>query len=216
MEINQVEKRASETRKDHQETPAERTFSNHRGQNNSYHKEADQVKVNTLPHIDRLKNIEVVRVMLVKDSGNQYRTKKIRGQTDAAIIIREFLADEDREVFLVICLDRSGRINSINIVSIGCLTANIVHPREVFKPAILSNADSIVIAHNHPSGISAPSEDDIKVTRQLFRAGNLLGIKIHEHIIVAEDEYTSISADGEDIFIDTNKFKDWKNNKRAN
>jgi DNA repair protein RadC len=207
-EINQVERRASETREDHQETPAERTFSNHQGQDNFYHKEPDQVKVNALLHRNRLKDIQVVKVMLVRDSGNQCRTKKIKRGADAASVIREFLAGEDREVFLAICLDGSGRINSINIVSIGCLTAGIVHPREVFKPAILSNADSIVIAHNHPSGNPTPSEDDLKITRQLFKAGKLLGININEHIIIGEDEYTGISPDGEDIFIDTNKFKD--------
>ena len=213
MKISRLEKRGSETREDHQETPAEKTFSNHQGRFNSYHKKQAQVKTqveNALSHGDRLKNIQVVKIMLVKDSGNQYRAKSIKGSSSAASVIKEFLAGEDREVFLAMCLDRSGKINSINIVSIGCLNATTIHPREVFKPAILSNADAIVIAHNHPSGNPAPSQEDVSITKQLFRAAKLMGIKIHEHIIIGEDEYTSISPAGEDIIFSTNRFEDQK------
>jgi DNA repair protein RadC len=208
MKMNQAEKRASETREDQQETPAGKIFSNHQGQFNSYHKKQDQVKRNVMTHKNKLESIEIVKIMLVKDSGNQYRLKSIRESSSAASMIKEFLAGEDREVFLALCLDRSGKINSINIVSIGHLTGTAIHPREVFKPAILSNADAIIIAHNHPSGNPAPSQEDIDITKQLFKAAKLMEIRIYNHIIIGEDEYTSISPKGEDIFFLTNRFED--------
>jgi len=170
---------------------------------------------NLLPSEDRLKNIEVVKVMLVRDSGNQYRSKSIKGQRDAAFVVREFLAGEDREVFLAICINNRNGINSINIVSIGSLDSAIVAPREVFKTAILSNAKAIVIAHNHPSGNPTPSEEDIRITRGLFEAGKLLGITVLDHIIVGEDEWASVRLEGEDIIWDRRKFEELENTKGA-
>ncbi len=159
------------------------------------------------PKKEKLRSIKIVQVMLVKDSGNYYRTKPIRGQADAASIVKEFLAGEDREVFLAINLDNSNKINSINVVAIGTLDMTLVHPREIFKTAILSNSNGIIIAHNHPSGNPNPSEDDIKLTRQLFECGKLLGIRIFDHIILGEDEYASIRLEGKDILTAIEKFK---------
>ena len=95
-----------------------------------------------------IKNVSIVRVELAKDWGHPYANLEIENPKDLASVLKKFLQKTDREVFLTVNLSGINEINSINIVSIGCLTSTTVHPREVFKAAILSNAFRIVIAHN--------------------------------------------------------------------
>ena len=90
------------------------------------------------------------------------------------------MRDEKREVFLVVLLDARHRVIEEKVISIGSLTSSIVHPREVFAPAVRASAGAMVLVHNHPSGEPSPSEDDIAVTRRLERAAELLGIRILE------------------------------------
>ena len=85
------------------------------------------------------------------------------------------------------------RITAINTVSIGTLPSSLVHPREVFKPAILTNAASIILAHDHPSGDPMPSEDDLNITCRLKAAGELLGISVLDHIIIGYSYYSTES-----------------------
>lgn len=101
-----------------------------------------------------------------------------------------------QEHFVVFCLNTRGCAIRRQLVSVGILNATLVHPREVFYPAILHNAASIVVAHNHPSGDHEPSEEDMAVTRTLADAGTLLGIKLEDHVIVAEGGYTSLREAG--------------------
>jgi DNA repair protein RadC len=82
------------------------------------------------------------------------------------------------------------------MISIGSLNASLVHPREVFEPAVKSLAAQIIIAHNHPSGDPEPSEDDIVITRRLREAGEILGIEVLDHIIVAGDRFLSLRERG--------------------
>lgn len=96
------------------------------------------------------------------------------------------------ESFYIFTLDTKNKINGIFEVSRGTLNASIVHPREVFQRAILQNANSIMLMHNHPSGDPSPSNDDINITKRLIDAGNILGIKVLDHIIIG-DEYNYIS-----------------------
>ncbi|HUD08972.1 MAG TPA: DNA repair protein RadC [Candidatus Saccharimonadales bacterium] len=97
-----------------------------------------------------------------------------------------------QEHFVVFFLDsRSGEIAS-QVVSVGTLNASLVHPREVFEPAINCSAAQIIVAHNHPSGDAEPSEDDLAVTRRLVEAGKLLGIEVIDHVIVAKDDFASL------------------------
>ena len=103
-----------------------------------------------------IKTVSIVRVELAKDWGHPYANLEIENPKDLASVLIKFLRKTDREVFLTVNLSGINEINSINIVSIGCLTSTIVHPREVFKAAILSNAFRIVVAHSHPSGLSFP------------------------------------------------------------
>lgn len=99
-----------------------------------------------------------------------------------------------KEVFKVFLLDSNNAVISSEIVSIGTLNMSVIHPREIFKLAIIEGANAIVLVHNHPSGNIEPSKEDIEVTQQLREAGELLGVKILDHVIVSGklDKYMSI------------------------
>jgi len=107
-------------------------------------------------------------------------------------VLKPRIDDWTREHFLVVLLDARNGVVGIETVSVGSLTASIVHPREVFKFAIAANAAAVVLAHNHPSGDPSPSEADIKVTRDLIRAGQLLKIEVLDHVIVGANRHTSL------------------------
>ena len=91
----------------------------------------------------------------------------------------------DREIFAVFMLDGKNRIVSYNLVSLGSLNQSIVHPRETFKAAILANAAAVIMVHNHPSGDTTPSTEDTELTRRMIQAGEVLGIKVLDHIIIS-------------------------------
>jgi DNA repair protein RadC len=99
-------------------------------------------------------------------------------------------------MFLVILLDARHRIMREEIVSEGSLTSSIVHPREVFMPAVRESAGAIVFVHNHPSGDPQPSDEDIAVTRRLVHAADLLGIRVLDHVIVGDGTYASFKEAG--------------------
>lgn len=148
------------------------------------------------PNKEGLRDIDIVKLKVIKEEASPYRAKQMKNAGDLASVAREFLAGEDRETFITINLDRSHRINSIHVVAVGTLAEAMIHAREVFKAAILSNAACIAIAHNHPSGDPEPSAEDIKATLELIDCGDLLGIKVLDHIIVGDDRYTSFSEPG--------------------
>ena len=102
-----------------------------------------------------------------------------------------------QEVFLAVLLDNKNRIIKIESdVSAGSLTSSIVHPREAFKAAIKESAASVIFVHNHPSGDPEPSKEDIQITNRLVEAGNIVGIKILDHIIVGNEQYVSFKDRG--------------------
>jgi DNA repair protein RadC len=102
----------------------------------------------------------------------------------------------DVECFVVLLLNTRRRVKGHALISTGTLDTLLVHPREVFRPAIIAAAAAIVIAHNHPSGEANPSEADIKVTRDLIRAGQLLKIELLDHVIMGADRHCSLRAMG--------------------
>jgi DNA repair protein RadC len=112
--------------------------------------------------------------------------KIVRGPDDIVAMVGRELRQEQREFFLVVLLNARNEAIARETVSIGSLNASIVHPREVFKPAVLASAASIVLVHNHPSGDPEPSEEDSSITKRLVEAGELLGIGILDHVIIAE------------------------------
>lgn len=111
-----------------------------------------------------------------------------------------WMGELDREQFVVIMLDVKCRPIGLNVVSIGTVTSSLVHPREVFKPAILCNAHSIVLAHNHPTGNTLPSREDKECTIQLKKTGEVLGIGVIDHLIVGDDEFYSFRTSQPEIW----------------
>ena len=104
-----------------------------------------------------------------------------------------FLSSLDRECFLALHLDSKNKCIAQEIISLGTLNSTLVHPREVFKSAIKNNSNSIILVHNHPSGDPTPSNEDKKITKVLFKAGRILGIKVLDHVIVGKDQYWSLN-----------------------
>ena len=111
-------------------------------------------------------------------------------------IVQHPAFNPDVESFFVLLLNTRRRIKGHALISTGTLDTLLVHPREVFRPAIISASAAIVIAHNHPSGDATPSEADIKVTRDLIRAGQLLRIEVLDHVIVGAGQHCSLRAMG--------------------
>ena len=102
-----------------------------------------------------------------------------------AALARQFVPEgEEREHFLAILLDARRNVKGVVVVSIGTLSASLVHPREFFRPAIVAGAAAVVAVHNHPSGSPTPSAEDRDVTRRLQRAGELLGIPLADHVVI--------------------------------
>ena len=132
------------------------------------------------------KRINIVSIKLVKESSFLYQTLTISSPKDAYEMIKDQLQDLDREQFIIACLNTKNEPTNISVVSVGTLNKAIVHPREVFKTAILSNAASIMAFHNHPSGETTPSQQDIQLTKRLYEAGELLGIKLLDHLIIGD------------------------------
>jgi len=137
---------------------------------------------------------------LVKESSKSYDlVTHITRPIEAVYILNDVseLNIRAEEVFVIITLDNANRLTGLFEVSVGSLNSSIVNPREVFKRAILNNAQSIVMAHNHPSGVLEPSKEDIDITKKLVAVGELLGIEVFDHIIVGkDDDYISFRRKG--------------------
>lgn len=138
------------------------------------------------------KRVQIVEVKLIREASLMYKERKIRSPHDAYQLMQEFIGDTDREHFVVLCLDTKNQPTCIQTVHIGSLNASIVHPREVLKSAILSNAASIIVGHNHPSNVCEPSSEDIEVTNRLKAASEIIGIELLDHIIICSDNFKSL------------------------
>ena len=142
------------------------------------------------------KRIDIVSIKMIKESSFLYQTRTISSPKDAYEMIKEQLEGLDREQFIIACLNTKNEPTNISVVSVGTLNKAIVHPREVFKTAILSNAASIMAFHNHPSGDTTPSQQDLQLTNRLYEAGELLGIKLLDHLIIGDGSFTSLKEKG--------------------
>jgi len=137
--------------------------------------------------------VELGRRLSAASGGNKIQISSPR---DAANILMDEMRYLDREHFRVINLNTKNHLLAVEEVSIGSLSASIVHPREVFKAAIRHSAAGIILAHNHPSGDPAPSGEDIDVTARLVKAGELLGIEVLDHLIFGQGEFVSLKERG--------------------
>jgi DNA repair protein RadC len=136
----------------------------------------------------------IKQVIQEVEGGEQYI---VRSPEDGAKVAANFIGDEDREVFFVMCLNTKNRVVAVHRCHVGGLNASIVMPREVFKSAILNNSASIIVSHQHPSEDVTPSREDISVTERLVEAGKLLGIELLDHLIVnANAGYFSMKEKG--------------------
>jgi len=141
----------------------------------------------SIPNPTRPYTIPGFRIALVREPGVKLAERpQVRVAADAAPLVAQYIGDTDREVFAVALLTVRHRVLGLHTVSVGCLTSSLVHPREVFKPAILASTAALLLAHNHPSGDPEPSAEDIALTRRLIAGGQLLGIEILDHLILGE------------------------------
>ena len=122
--------------------------------------------------------------------------KVIRSPEDAACLLMDEMKHLDREHFKVVLLDSKNSVISVETVSIGTVNASIVHPREVLKPALMKSATSLILVHNHPTGHTSPSREDILLTRRFEKCGRILGIEIVDHIIIGDGNYESLKEGG--------------------
>ncbi len=136
------------------------------------------------------------RVTLVREGRAIPTAESVHTSEGATAILRPLFDGLDREQFLICGLDAKHKLIGINVVSTGSLNLTIVHPREVFKPLILMNAGAWLCAHNHPSGDITPSPEDRILTKRLREAGELLGITLLDHLILAEERYYSFVDQG--------------------
>ncbi|HEX75116.1 MAG TPA: JAB domain-containing protein [Dehalococcoidia bacterium] len=130
----------------------------------------------------------------LESSFDEGQKSTVKSPQDAIKLVKNRLKGKKKEHFLVLSLDTRNHLINTHTISVGSLDSSIVHPREVFKEAISSSAASVIFVHNHPSGDPEPSEDDIKLTKRLVEAGDILGVEVLDHIIVCDRDYLSIKA----------------------
>ncbi len=150
------------------------------------------------PEQVRRYRVSKYRVALVRDGSIPIAwDKTVRDPADVARLMAPLVADLDREAFWLLLLDGKHKVTGVHTVAVGTLTSCLVHPREVFKAAVVGNAASVVLVHNHPSQQPEPSAEDVALTRRLHEAGLLLGISVLDHVIVtAEGRFHSLADDG--------------------
>jgi len=136
----------------------------------------------------------VYEKMTIKEVTEEYVTKTI-SNTQTVYALFSFLQQETKEHFIALHLDTKNRILCIDRVSAGTMTGSLIHPREVFKTALLSSAASLLLIHNHPSGDPTPSREDISITEKLKEAGEIMGIAVLDHVIIG-DGYVSLKEKG--------------------
>src|SRR3989344_25245 len=161
----------------------------------------------SLKELQEIKGIGPAKSMQIKalfEFNKRYSLAKrdgepIKSARDVFEYASQRLITNQQETFMILLLDSKNRIVKDEVISIGTLNASIIHPREVFKSAIRESANSIILVHNHPSGDPEPSAEDEQITKKLFEAGELLRIKVLDHVIIGKDNYHS--------FVETNNRK---------
>lgn len=156
-----------------------------------------QEQVPAKPRTIRLKQIRAVyETLTIKEEVNHYLQPFTRYTSPEQVFDTfSFLRHETKEYFFAIHLDGKNRICCVDEVSVGSLNQSVVHPREVFKTALLSSAAALILVHNHPTGDTTPSREDIEITRRLKETGEIIGIKLLDHIIIG-DSYLSFVSQG--------------------
>ena len=145
----------------------------------------------------RLRELTIRYRLKTDGTGRPTVTPRVLSRpADCAAVCTTLLRDEPCEVFGILCLTTKHRLIAYHEVSRGCLDSTLVHPREVFKAALLANAAAIILAHNHPSGDPTPSPDDVALTSRLRAVGTLIGIEVLDHLIIGDGAYVSFQELG--------------------
>lgn len=159
----------------------------------------------SIPELCRIKGIgpaKAAQIKAVLEIAKRFWRKEFKegkAFTSSRIVyehLHETLRGKKKEVFIALLLDGKNRKIREVKVSEGSLTSSLVHPREVFNPVVKDSAASIILVHNHPSGDPTPSRDDMEITRRLKEVGELLGVKVLDHIIIGGGRYTSFADEG--------------------
>lgn len=137
-----------------------------------------------------------IRTNLVIEGQNEYKPLKFSNPAEVYNAFKK-LRISDKERFYSILLDAKNKVIGVDMVSQGSLGSSPVHPREVYKSALLASAASVIFVHSHPSGEPEPSESDREITKQLKQVGDLMGIEVLDHVIIGRDKYYSFSDKGE-------------------
>ncbi|MBE0643271.1 MAG: DNA repair protein RadC [Bacteroidetes bacterium] len=146
--------------------------------------------------------VSAKRIQAALELGRRYVAEpdtdriSISGPEDVARVYGPRLRDLDHERFFVLLLNNAGQIIGEHMVSQGIVNASLVHPREVFREAIRMSASSVILLHNHPSGVKQASHEDSLITKQLTQAGKLIDIPVHDHIIICGQSYISFAENG--------------------
>lgn len=141
--------------------------------------------------------LPLVKVALIRERTVAAETRVITSPADAFAVLYPLIGDADRECFVVLLLNTRNTVIGIHQVSQGTLNASLVHPREAAKAAILANAAAMILAHNHPSGDTTPSTEDVALTQRLKQVGELLGIPVLDHLVIGHDHFTSLKEKGD-------------------
>ncbi len=159
----------------------------------------------TIEELSEIKGIGLAKAAQIKacfelgrreDLEPEFKNYDIKDPEAVVKAIRTSIKDKAKEHFKLILLNPRNKIIGISTISIGTLNASLVHPREVFKDAIVHSAASVVLAHNHPSGDPEPSEDDLKITQKLVDSGKILGMEVIDHIIIGKNNFCSFKERG--------------------
>ena len=134
-------------------------------------------------------------LQMVQEKAQAYNISRITSASDVYSLLAEY-ATQEKEHFLMITLDGASKVIEKRVIHIGTLNQSLVHPREVFRPAILDNAVGVIVAHNHPSGTLEPSRADIQITQRLKEVAKLVGIELLDHVIISKEGYYSFSDEG--------------------
>jgi DNA repair protein RadC len=159
------------------------------------------VSVHELTQINGIGEAKACKILAAVELGRRIGRVRNPGRpmisspADVERLLRGRIANLDRENFVVVLLNTKNEVIETSTVSIGTLGASLVHPREVFKPAVRASAASVILVHNHPSGKVEPSQEDREVTRRLGEAADILGIEVLDHVIVG-DGYFSMKEHG--------------------
>jgi DNA repair protein RadC len=138
-------------------------------------------------------SLEIGRRLIARRSS---RKPAFRSSCDVARYFRPMMINLSKEIFVIALVNGRHELIREVTVSVGCLTSSIVHPREVFQPAVRDGAASVLFVHNHPSGDPTPSGEDRRLTERLVEAGRILGIQVLDHVVVARHGYVSLMSEG--------------------